>query len=1280
MDTRIHSQTGILVYRISIATLGLVFLLAGTLLDFPRQESWGMGLLILFLTGFLTNFPFSLNRRQVTLSQLIVLGGVLLYDPIIVAWGAVLGICAGTALRVPREKRDHPGRVSRQTRWANAGFQAGSAIVASAATFLIVGWGAGPAFPAEIAPAVFSSRPLPTALIFAAIHGGLLLGGFDFRSRTARQHLLRDLSWLILMEFLPIPLLVLTVETAPAIGIQAMLALGGVTMIVAVLVHAADTARLAQERRVQELSILDRVSQTLRSTLDLKELLPVIQEQVTQIFGIDNFYVALYDQDTDEIWYPLAVKHGQRRSWERRPMENRLTDRVIRERRPVMLTPQTQAGPNPVGLPPSEETPASWLGIPLIVSDRSIGCLAVSELTTGVEFSSNDVDLLTILSGQVSVAIDNALLYERAQKKAAQLETLNQLTATLTASLNLDEVLAQVCSSVSLVGGGGQSAVFLLIPGEDQVRLAHAHGLPDSFARRSSRFSLARSRRTRCLRTGRPIVIPDVQASSLSMDLIQLFRADGVRAFADFPLVAPDGQIGFLSVFFKQPHDFRREEIDLLKTFAAQAALAVSNARLHAVTDAQLSRRAHQLAILEAVGRELSAAIHSDELFQLILDYALEFTHSTCGAVVVYSPQDHKVEMKASRGYDSARKIFSADRGVTGRAIRTRQTINIGDVTSDPDYIDLRNGNSRSQLSVPIIHEDRILGVITLENAEINAYEESERSLAMQLANQAAIALVNADLYGETQRRLLEQSTLYQVSTCLVGVMDVGEVVGILERALNAVFVSEALGIYLLREEGDHFVLQNPPREPGGELPSEIAVQEAQSLGIGQARLKHISLAETRVPGAQFRNPGQVFVFPLIGANRLLGFVLIQVAGDRSIPPDQLELMEAITAQGAIIIQSARLFSDVTHGRDRLSAIINSVGEGIIMADTEGKIMLLNDPIRIFTGVPLDQLIHTSLAGLPAPVLNVIRYTREELEQLQAGLRRGQIPAAQKIEYQVPDSAPRRVLERETSPVFGQDGRIIGWMIVLRDETEEFEINQARELITETLIHDLRSPMSAVVGAMEMMESVLTGDERDALLRQSLRVAQSGARRVLGLVETLLEIARLQSGQVDIILNPVNLSSVVSGLIADFTLLANEYGLIIRNEVPPDLPVILADEGKISRVIMNILDNAIKFTPEGGQVRVDAALTPDGLVAVRIADSGPGIPGEYREKVFERFSQIPGRRSRRRGSGLGLAFCKLIVEAHGGEIWVESAPGGGSMFVFTLPNRGVEGKTDQPGG
>jgi signal transduction histidine kinase len=173
---------------------------------------------------------------------------------------------------------------------------------------------------------------------------------------------------------------------------------------------------------------------------------------------------------------------------------------------------------------------------------------------------------------------------------------------------------------------------------------------------------------------------------------------------------------------------------------------------------------------------------------------------------------------------------------------------------------------------------------------------------------------------------------------------------------------------------------------------------------------------------------------------------------------------------------------------------------------------------------------------------------------------------------------------------------------------------------------------------------------------------------VLNLVNSLLDISQLESGNVDIKTKPLDINPIISDVINDLVQQANEDGVILRKTDSKDLPHVLIEKHLIRRVLTNLVDNALKFTPEGGIVTVETKQEPEGFVTIRVTDTGPGIPEDYREKVFTRFSQVPGRLGRRRGSGLGLTFCRLVVEAHDGRIWVE--PGekeSGTTLAFTLP-------------
>ena len=1252
-----------LIYQILIAISGLIVLILS--LSSNQFENFGLSLVFALFIAILVHFPTRLLYEEVNLIHLVALVALFVFTPANITWTIALGIFGGYISRwIIFEKRSWR-RFLKANPWLKIGYKIGIICI--------------PIFVVSALISLFNfdqsdgggfswTLIIISSMIFVFFHGLLLITGFGLQQPlTSNYHFSHDFRVLIIIEILTMTFAVLTIGGYLQAGNLMLWLFAGVTITFAVLMSRLNAARKDQIRRGRELSTLRRISSTLRSTIDLDKLLPVIQEQVMELLEVNNFYIALYDRQHQELWYPIAVKSGEKQTWARREISQRLTDRVIKEEKPILLTPETQSLLAPVGLPKSEATPTAWLGVPLISSERTIGCLAVFKLEPGSSFSIDDQDVLTTLSGQVSVAIENALLYQKSQERAQQLETLNNLTGAMAASLNLEEVLAQVCNSVSLMVGVKRSAIFLLDHNGHTISLAHTHGMETPFKERNASFSIAQSRRARCLRTGRPVIVPSIKDSSLSLDLIQHYRADKIQAFGDFPLVTPDGQIGFLSIYFHQPHKFTLEEIGILQTLASQAALAVANARLHGRTDAALAVRVNQLSTLEAVGRELSAASHSERLYNLILEYALEMTHSGCGTVAIYDLETQKIEVKASQGFPLTNADFPINSGITGRVAATRQMANVPDVSKDPDYVDLRNGENHSLLSIPIIHENRILGVITLESTEYNAYSESEEAFVTQLAIQAAINIVNAELYHETQRSLREQSTLYQVSNRLVMATSPQHVSQTIIQAIEAALHTFATGIYYWSDSQKKYHLIGEQNE---HLPKQIDFHPVFEIKT-DSDFKLLKLNEI------FNNLGeecakcQIVGFPLEMSLGNPAIFVLHLPKALDLDENETRLIRVILAQGSIALQNAHYLQEVTRGHNRLSAIINSIEEGILMVDMDGNVLLANEPIRLLTGLPLESFLDAPIQNLPSSTLKTIGYESAEIQYLLESLNQNVIPSASKTVVETNLAKGPQFFERITTPVWGQEDRVSGWMLLLRDITEEYELEQTREAITETIVHDLRSPMSAIVGALDLLSDCLNKPSEQQLenlvIEQSLLVAQRSANRVLDLTESLLEIARLQSGRMEINVEEINFPDMVSDLLDDFTAQANDDGVIIRAQIPTDLPPILADRSKLIRILTNLVDNAIKFTPEGEQIVISAVTETAKMLTIQVKDAGPGVPEDFREKIFERFVQVPGQRPRRRGTGLGLTFCQLAVEAHGGNIWVETPEDGGSVFKFTLP-------------
>jgi signal transduction histidine kinase len=236
----------------------------------------------------------------------------------------------------------------------------------------------------------------------------------------------------------------------------------------------------------------------------------------------------------------------------------------------------------------------------------------------------------------------------------------------------------------------------------------------------------------------------------------------------------------------------------------------------------------------------------------------------------------------------------------------------------------------------------------------------------------------------------------------------------------------------------------------------------------------------------------------------------------------------------------------------------------------------------------------------------------------------------------------------------------------LTSEAERLaELARVRQETIELVAHDLRTPLTVIDGCIQMLELSLS-EEALASAGKILSLAQRSASRLMTLLEELLAAARQEVTYASLARQPVNLSQMLADCLESVRAKAKEVELDLVLALPPTLPCPSGDPTQLRRVLDNLIENAISYTPEGGQITLGASATEE-QVAVSITDTGPGVPLEYREVIFERFTRVPGVQGRKQGFGLGLYFCRQVIEAHGGQIWVEPGPKEvGSRFVFTL--------------
>jgi signal transduction histidine kinase len=246
-------------------------------------------------------------------------------------------------------------------------------------------------------------------------------------------------------------------------------------------------------------------------------------------------------------------------------------------------------------------------------------------------------------------------------------------------------------------------------------------------------------------------------------------------------------------------------------------------------------------------------------------------------------------------------------------------------------------------------------------------------------------------------------------------------------------------------------------------------------------------------------------------------------------------------------------------------------------------------------------------------------------------------------------------------------GKPVGCAALFQDISRRKEIealSRAKDDLTHMIVHDLRTPLTALIGGLQTMEVL---GELNADQQEFLEMSISGGGMLLEMINELLDISKLEDGSLRLEYCDLSAETLTRTAALQVAQLAEQKGLRLDTALDPELPPLRADEDKLRRTLVNLLGNAIKFTPSGGSVTLGARRA-DHSVVFSVHDTGEGIPKEAFERIFEKFGQVESRKAGRKlSTGLGLTFCKMAVEAHGGRIWVESEPEVGSTFSFTLP-------------
>lgn len=1251
--------------------IGTVALIAvAGLLGMTQQPSIWLVALLGFMYSAISLFPLALTTRiSIDFPPIAVVAALLTLDLAAALWVVVLGAALSTLIRWLRQNLLHEapyeGPVDSHATIITALGAHGLALLAAWGVYRLTG---GDIPLTRIRPETL----VPLALLLV-VYGGVLQGIAMGRMRVLSGSCplelgKRHIGAALVARLIPLPL-----------GVLVALAYHGdddslVNFLIVVigimsgiwLIQSAVRTRYLFERRVNELASLNRIGRAIAANLSLDDLLATIYAQVQTLCDLTTFYIALYDADQDAITFPFVARDGELLTWEGRRMGNGLTEHIIRTRRTLLIPDRMADHVAELGAEVVAMMPACFLGVPLVAYNHVMGVLAVHHAEREHAYSQADADLLTTVAAQAAIAIRNAGLFQQARVARDDLADLVETARQFTASLDLETVVPTIVDRLQVVTPACEVSLFRW-EGEHHALHALAHTSPAT-AERSSRLMTEQF---------------DLLNRVIQSHESALFMLDGQEYECPQVLLAPlamqERPVGLIALWHDAHHMWTPRERQIVAGIAHQAAAALHNAITYTLTDARLRTRIIELSAIEVITRRMSATLDLRTVINDVLAAIISTIDANVGncALVMGPDQFSLVAHLDVQGEPLAASFTGliSSQGVVGRTLRTRRPMIVPDTALDPDYIQIVKG-MRSELCVPIMREGQPIGVLNFESVRPNAFNETQARFVSTLAEHVAIAIENARLFYDRRRQI---ETLVGLRTLALELLTALSLDAVVEAAAaRAQKITQARQIWVYVWDSDQEVLElAATRARDGTHLRETLPDQDEVEQVARSDQSYFSVDVTALPAYHIFAPNPDFNaqarIPIRGSGRVLGVLAATIDDQRYYTLNEIQALDVLANQVAVAIENTQLYEQIRAGRDRLQAILDSTHEGMLLFDSDGRLLkanaaaeaMLEQDSAPYVGLHLTRWIFANRDK----VQHLGGFSLSQLRQYLAGVRQHpDKPTHRQFQQRRRDGTC--YIDETGTPVLDERGQPVGWLLVWRDITEERELEQVRQELSNMIVHDLRSPLTAILSSLTMIQDLLDEGESDLdLYGEIIRIGQNSGEHMLNLVQSLLDIARLEQGTLGLSRDAHSLRDVIEEAIGTLSSLAYGAEIHITTDMDASLPPTWIDADKIKRVIGNLLDNALRYTPMDGTVTVRARYqVGEPHVTVCIEDTGPGIPPDARLRIFDKFTQLDQSIVRgHKGSGLGLAFCKMAVEAHGGHIWVDDAPGGGAIFCLTLP-------------
>ena len=1004
--------------------------------------------------------------------------------------------------------------------------------------------------------------------------------------------------------------------------------------------------------------LIARISLEVRSTRQLDRLLRVAVEETGKATGVSRCFVRLGDVGATSVPAEWVAADGEALGdADLFPVVNL----AARDRRTYAVADVLEAselGDARVG--DVRELTArgvrAVLDTPIIGQERLLGVLALHRSTPG-PWTATDVSLAEAVAREVAIALDTTRLLRESDRRLAEQEALLKAGEALTSDLRFDTVIERLVEELRALVNADAADCWTFVPGASDLVCRAVRGLPETEV---GRRTAVQGTIGDAIATGKPV---------LKRAFAETERPPPTGSYAvfaevmDAPILSFGEIRGVLGVCSREAGRFEESDLRLIEAFASLASIALRNAEAYeeSARQAQLERGFYRIAAV--LSEPLSAPETHDAVAQASAD-ALGGDSAAvlraAGGGLELAGSYQLAEELASYLRRGASELTACAR--SGKMLASRRLKDDGRFGTKLASAAAAAGR-RSLLAVPLREPgEGGTGLVLVFFEEERTFDDEQLELAGHVAAAARGALERSDLYERERRSRSLAQRLARAGRELARELDPEEVLDQAAHHALDVLGVDAASVRML--EGDEIVVR-AAAGPGAAAALEArAPSTAWLVGdIVQTRSSRVIRDVREDPRLGEADPllaaGQAAYLgvPMIGTDgSVQGILAVYAERPRDWSDEEAEALHALAANATAARANAELYQGVSHEQQRSEAILANVADGIVAVDREGKVVLWNPAAERVTGVPqADALGRTPLQVLGRPL---------DAEEGAAGgsrllpIRRG----GEEVWISLSEAV-----------MADPAGAVAGRIFAFRDISSERSVEQMKTDFVTTVSHELRTPLTSIYGFAETLlrQDVLFGEEERSTF---LRYIASESERLTAIVDRLLSVAQIDTGDMAVQLAETDVAAVVSEAVRSLEAVDGRDGHRFVVDLADEPLAAAADREKLGQVLAHLLDNAIRYSPAGGTVTVAARRRED-AVEVSVEDEGVGIPHSEHERIFRKFyrgESTAGGAVGAGATGLGLFLADGLVKAMGGRMRVDSREGQGSTFVLELPAAGSE--------